>query len=241
MLFNFILFFYISLISQNEIFKKISIIGIAASNDVNENDYFETYIEYPEDMDSIGQGRNAFKQDTLKWPRGIIPYEISNEFKESERDTIINALKFFNEKTCIQVIPKQDEHKEYVFYKPGEGCGTMVGYNKLKSRPHEVVFNDYCIKLPEAIQHETMHVMGIFHEQCQIPKILADSYDIEYDYNSLMHYGATAFRKSGKNETMRIKQRKGQPTNEIKLGQLGYATKGDILKMNRMYHCSNFI
>lgn len=43
----------------------------------------------------------------------------------------------------------------------------MIGYHPELSEPAIVGYSDYCLGIPGAIQHELLHVTGLFHEQCR--------------------------------------------------------------------------
>lgn len=101
-----------------------------------------------------------------------------------------------------------------------------------------------------------MHVMGIAHEQCRpdrdnyitilwdnvreenyfdftkMPADHFDSYDIPYDFNSLMHYPQNAFAKPDKNITMFANH-----DPNLELGQYKAPTDNDLEKVRRMYNC----
>lgn len=102
--------------------------------------------------------------------------------------------------------------------------------------------------------HEFIHALGFYHMQStynrddyvkvkyenieagkesNFNKYKDDTvsdFDIEYDYNSVMHYGRTGFSKNGQ-PTMVPKD----PNAEI--GQRIALSRRDIEKLNRMYEC----
>lgn len=46
------------------------------------------------------------------------------------------------------------------------GCGTSVGYHANSNKePQIVAYSLECLSLIAAIQHELLHVIGLFHEQ----------------------------------------------------------------------------
>lgn len=103
-----------------------------------------------------------------------------------------------------------------------------------------------------------MHVLGIAHEQCRpdrdefitiiwenvreenyfdfdkMPESYFNSYGIDYDFESLMHYPRHAFAKPGKNITMYATDKPN-----MELGQYRGPTKNDLDKVRRMYGCKS--
>ena len=58
-----------------------------------------------------------------------------------------------------------------------------------------------------------------------------DSYGVEYDYDSIMHYGQTFFSIDGKSTTL-------LPLKEgVEIGQRRGLSPLDVLQANRLYRC----
>lgn len=56
-----------------------------------------------------------------------------------------------------------------------------------------------------------------------------------YDYDSLLHYPRNSFSKNGKNTVVTI-----DPTKQNSIGHQPGPSKGDYLRINRMYNCPGF-
>lgn len=69
--------------------------------------------------------------------------------------------------TCIQFIPYSDENITYIEFIKAKGCGSQIGYRANQKDPLIVAYSDHCLSVPGAIQHELLHVAGLFHEQCR--------------------------------------------------------------------------
>lgn len=106
--------------------------------------------------------------------------------------------------------------------------------------------------------HELMHALGFVHEhnredrdgfvdivmgniksgyESDFQKATAgstNSFGVQYDYGSLLHYSPTAFSKNGQ-PTIRAKQSSGGD----KMGQREQFSQGDLNKVNGMYKCKN--
>jgi hypothetical protein len=106
-----------------------------------------------------------------------------------------------------------------------------------------------------AIQHELLHVLGMFHEHSRPDRDeyieivweniephyeinfrkgneeFMDTFGLPYDYESLMHYPRNAFSKNG-NYTIVARD---DPFR--RLGQFKAPTFFDLEKVRRMYNC----
>lgn len=128
-----------------------------------EKDYFESEFILGEERDN---GRNAMRSPANKWPNGIVPYRFGDGFIERERAAILNAMEVFRKKTCIKFNFKRSNQTEHIVFKKSDaGCGTLVGYKGNQSEPIDVFLTDNCLNRCGAIQHELLHVLGLWHEQ----------------------------------------------------------------------------
>ena len=63
--------------------------------------------------------------------------------------------------------PRVNEDK-YVLVKTGEDvCMSYVGMVPDKFQPQPLRLHDSCVDHPEAIQHEFLHAVGVFHTQAR--------------------------------------------------------------------------
>jgi hypothetical protein len=153
------------------------------------------------------------------WRFGIIPFKIQNGFTSSERQIIQSAIDELNERTNLNIVPKngQDHYVEFK-RKPGMvGAGrSPVGRQR---RPNKIELDINPSK--NVVIHELLHSAGIWHEQSRSDrdryvKVLwknirsgtkqnfnkhsSTGYKITpYDYNSVMHYGGYSFAKKDVN------------------------------------------
>jgi len=204
----------------------------------------------PETSDIFGK-RNAIKDDTRRWPGGVVPYTFSTSVKDTKN--ILAAMEEYRQKTCIRWVPRTNEDA-YVRIFNGGGCYSFVGRT---GRVQDLSIGNGCNYIGTII-HEMMHAIGFFHEQSRADRdqyVRIDreniragmennflSYDLnkithlgaDYDMCSVMHYGAKAFSKNGKPTI--VQRVKGECT----IGQRAAFSDTDIRKINTLYKCSGY-
>ncbi|KAK7861945.1 hypothetical protein R5R35_006316 [Gryllus longicercus] len=218
-------------------------------------DKYQGDIIRPSDLQR-GDSRNAVKIESHLWPGGVIPYVLHSNYTGDRKKMMMAAMRGLEKETCIKFVPWSGQ-QDYVLMRtvPGDGCYAMVGRYKDLGQPHPLNLESGCFRGPGAIQHELLHVIGLYHEQSRpdrddyvnvlwnnIPKKFwpdfskanpseVSTYGVAYGYDSIMHYPKTAFSKNGKPTIVAKKD----PSKE--LGQRKKPTKGDILKVRKMYKC----
>ena len=206
--------------------------------------------------------RNAmycwFSTSNCLWRKGsdglvTIPYTVSSDYSQWERRKIQRAVQTFNDRTCVRFVPRQDEH-DYISMEDSDGCwsdfGRMGGkqvlsLNRMGCMDHGI------------IQHEINHALGFQHEHTRsdrdqhvrinwanIDRNMAYNFykqnsnnlDTPYDYSSIMHYGKTAFSIwPGQDSITPI------PNTNVQIGQRRGLSDIDILRINRLYGCRDFL
>ncbi|XP_050527087.1 hatching enzyme 1.2-like [Daktulosphaira vitifoliae] len=194
------------------------------------------------------------------WLNRTVPYLISPLYETEHRLLIYKAIRTLNFFTCIKFVPWNGKLKDYLLIWPVKypaGCWSYVGrYGGPQivslQPPDETGPN--CLGTDGRPIHELMHALGIFHEQSRadrdkfvkinfeniLPRYRSNfdkqslkntTYEFEYDYDSVMHYGKNFFSVG-----------KGKPTMEPKIpgktiGQRKMLSKTDCLKINNLYDC----
>lgn len=125
-------------------------------------------------------------------------------------------MKEIEEATCIRFQARQPNDKDFVVLFAGQGCYAHVGR---RGGQQKVSLGRGC-ENHGIILHELMHVIGFYHLhqrhdrdrflrihwQNIDPKFLVNfkrlgpkdlRVDVDFDYNSIMLYGSTAFSKVG--------------------------------------------
>nr|BAU29958.1 hatching enzyme [Syngnathoides biaculeatus] len=189
------------------------------------------------------------------WPKSpngkvYIPFNIIDKYSFSEKNTIIGALRAMEARTCIRFIPRTTQ-RAYISFEPKFGCFSQLGRIGGKQLVSLQRFGcvQHCI-----IQHEVLHAMGFYHEHTRsdrdryirinwgnihkyekhnFEKQDTNNLQIPYDYNSIMHYGRTAF---GVRQAVTIVP---IPDSSVEIGQREKLSDLDVLRINRLYRCSN--
>nr|BAU29956.1 hatching enzyme [Hippocampus abdominalis] len=177
-----------------------------------------------------------------------VPYVVSREFPEWEKQLIETAIRSFQETTCIRFVPRSDEF-DYVSVENKIGCYSSLGRQGGKQ---VVSINRGSCLYNGIIQHELNHVLGFQHEQNRsdrdryvrinwenINPEAASNFNRQdtnnlntpYDYASIMHYGKTAFSSNGKDTITPI------PDANVRIGHRPGMSKWDIARINTLYSC----
>ncbi|XP_059204820.1 hatching enzyme 1.2-like [Centropristis striata] len=185
------------------------------------------------------------------WPRSTdgnvyVPYRISNQYSQRERDTIIRGLRSFAASTCIRFTPLNRE-RDFVDIQSRQGCFSYIGR---RGRGQVVsLMRQGCVFLG-TIQHELLHALGFNHEQTRsdrdqhvrillenvqpgmegnFRKINTINLNTPYDYNSVMHYSRFAFSRNRQPTIVPI------PDDNVSIGRAQQMSPTDILRVNRLY------
>ncbi|EDV93000.1 GH18521 [Drosophila grimshawi] len=218
----------------------------------------------PEELGSYLEGdilipqvtmRNGVANYSLRWPNGVIPYEIRGSFNAYELSSIREAMNDYHLFTCIRFVPHNNESDFVIISDDGSGCWSTVG----RKGGQQIVNlqTPGCFRRPGTVIHELMHAVGFLHEQSRMerddfviimpqnirPRNLRNfrrvnktaAFGVKYDFDSVMHYSSRAFSLNGE-QTMvaRVEE------NTVRMGQRFGFSDLDVEKINRMYNCSGY-
>jgi len=196
--------------------------------------------------------RNAIRNLNQRWPGGVVYYQFSDQFDDqAEKNRIVAAFSEYTSKTCIKIVERENNERDYVEIIKDGGCYSYWGRTG----------NRQPISLPVGCQstatvvHEFMHALGFLHEQSRYdrdtyvtintqnirrglesqfatyPASRIDTLGLAYDLNSVMHYSEYAF-SANRQKTIVAKD------GTSPLGNRNGLTTLDAAKINKLYECS---
>lgn len=200
----------------------------------------------PDETGDIAHGVGITGQH-LRWPGGVMPYEIDSSLPSQQR--VHDAIGHWQANSAMRFVQRTSanagQYPNYVRFRPADGCWSQVG---MRGGRQDIGLANGCGT--GSVIHEIGHAFGLWHEQSREDrdkhvKILwqniqsgrehnfnqhvsdGDDYG-PYDYGSIMHYPTWAFSKNG------------QPTIEtippgIPIGQRNGLSSGDIAAIHAMY------
>ncbi|XP_064182281.1 hatching enzyme 1.2-like isoform X5 [Anguilla rostrata] len=203
----------------------------------------------------VSNTRNAMKcwNNQCLWRKSSdglveVPYTVSNEFPYYQKKRIENAMRTFNTETCIRFVPRSSQ-RDFISIESRDGCYSYLGRTGGKQ---VVSLARYGCVYHGIIQHELNHALGFYHEHTRsdrdeyvrinwenvaphtiynFQKQDTNNLNTPYDYTSIMHYGRTAFSTNGLDTITPV------PNPNQSIGQRRSMSKGDILRINKLYSC----
>jgi len=192
------------------------------------------------------------------WRDGVIPFLIDDSYTGDQKATIIQAMRHWENSTCLSLIERTTE-KDFIFFHKGRcGCCSYVG-RKGNGR-QGISIGKNCDKFGIVV-HEIGHTVGFWHEHTRpdreefvtivndnikkgeehnflkLTSTEINSRNEPYDYGSIMHYGKSTFAKEVSQITILPKK---DPRTELipDIGQREQLSAGDIRQTSKMYRCS---
>ncbi|GAB0098082.1 hypothetical protein DMENIID0001_137780 [Sergentomyia squamirostris] len=220
-----------------------------------EGDILMTERQKQEIFDVMVDGKTGLLNPRYRWPNNILYYDYADEVTQIQREYIDGALRNMSGHTCLSFVRRTDE-TDYVWVTTSDsGCYSYVG--RVNGRQQLNLQNNDpglgCFRFGTVV-HEFIHALGFHHTQTAYTRndyviirwefiqsgtegnfVLRDRttstmYDLDYDYDSVMHYGPTAFSINGQPTIV--------PTQEgAVFGQRNSMSPMDIQRLNRMYNC----
>lgn len=189
---------------------------------------------------------------TNLWPQGYIPIEISPEVvKWDMYKTVLKALTRLNTKTNVRFKPRTNE-ADYIkieMYMDDPNIGGLSAVGKVGGE--QLLFLNKN-QGEDVVLHELLHALGFWHEQSRadrndyvhvnldsVKRGYENNFQVEpgipvgqYDYKSIMHYGAQAFASSATAVTIQCKS--GNTLTNCPLGGSTLSAR-DMEGLNRVF------
>ncbi|XP_028399992.1 zinc metalloproteinase nas-4-like [Dendronephthya gigantea] len=203
------------------------------------------------------QRRASAKNSDRLWPKNI-PYTIHASLN-SIKSEIRNAItEWETTLPCMgkwQDVTNRKKPKNFIHFFRGDGCYSKVG--RVGGR-QKISIGRGCQR-HGIILHEIGHAMGLWHEQSRPDRdnyvdilwdnIISefkfnfrkhddgriDSRGVQYDYESIMHYGAYSFSK----DRRRLKTIETKPDGGKSIGQRQRLSDLDKKQVQLLYGCVN--
>ncbi|CAG5124242.1 unnamed protein product [Candidula unifasciata] len=205
--------------------------------------------------------RNAVLGDK-RWHSGQIPYVINSSFSSEIHGKIITAMREIEHdvnnpsgSACIKFVPRTTQ-TNYIDVYPGTGCHSTVG---MADKGRQTVSLGQGCDAKGIMMHELIHSIGFWHEQSRsdrnsyvtinLTNVEADNHhdytilstttsnnqNVAYDFGSIMHYGPYEFSIDRSIPTVTPKS---GLAHSLKMGQRLALSKSDVLKIQRLYGCT---
>ena len=68
----------------------------------------------------------VISNNSVRWPDGIMPYEISNDFDDRQRSTILQAIAHWNDITIMRLVARAGEQDFVLFHIADDSCSSAV-------------------------------------------------------------------------------------------------------------------
>ena len=199
--------------------------------------------------------RNALRNLQSRWENAVMPYTVAGGFSDEDMVQIRSGINGWNRFSCVNIRPATSSDQYSVNVVSTGGCTSMVGTTRRKGQT--LTLGPGC-RYKGVVAHEFGHALGFYHEQTrpdrdQYIRIikenidstklfnfqksdwnLLNSYDVPYDYESIMHYGKTAFSTNGQTTIQTL-----DPKFQNVIGNQYGISFSDIQLINLMYNCNS--
>jgi len=198
--------------------------------------------------------RNGVINPNLRWPGGIVVYELDSTFSALDLAKIWAGLAELANHTCITYRPRELADADWVFIQNGaNGTGCFSSVGKVGGR-QTLNLEPRCVDRHGTIIHEMLHAIGFYHEQSRPDRdeyvtVVWDKIEVgkegnfrkyteeqvttfgaPYDYGSVLHYSSSGFSIDGSPTLVPV-------IPGVEIGQRLQISQVDAGKVRLMYNC----
>lgn len=233
---------------------------LIAVEDAEINDHPEAQSGFFEGDIELPRFRNAIRNLNARWPSGTVYYSIDTTYPADVKATIVAAMREIESNTkhgstnCIHFVERTNQH-DFVYIQPHTGCHSKIGRS---GGAQELSLGTGCTG-KGTIMHELTHALGFWHEQNRYDRdtyvtIHTDNIASEhlhdftkqsitemntqgsdYDFGSIMHYGAYTFAVDKSKPS--ISPNAGQG-HDLTMGQRLAQSTADVWRIQKLYGCT---
>lgn len=196
------------------------------------------------------------KGESFRWPAGVIPYDIDDDFNATMQSRIEDAIAMVADTTDLLLVERNGQRDYVEFRSVDEGCSSPVG----RQTDSQILRLENNCSAGNAA-HEILHAAGAWHEQSRSDRddfvtILwdniedgkegnfekkEDELDIgEYDYGSIMHYPSWAFGKEDPDTGATLTTIEVEEAGAT-IGQRSALSDRDIAAINQIYSAEDCV
>nr|AAN05024.2 high choriolytic enzyme [Chrysiptera parasema] len=219
--------------------------GILSSNNASDEFLLQGDLLAPKTRNAM----NCYNGGCLWRKNGAevtVPYVMTRQFNRNQMGMIQRAMKAIERQTCIRFKQRSREN-DYIEIRSQQGCFSALG----RSGGRQMLSLNVRGCLHHGIiMHELNHALGFQHEQNRsdrdshvsinwqnmqrqmaynFEKQNTNNLNTPYDYNSIMHYGRTAFSINGRDTIT--------PKRRAQIGQRQRLSRWDVERLNILYRC----
>ncbi|MFC5379257.1 M12 family metallopeptidase [Aquipuribacter nitratireducens] len=195
------------------------------------------------ELEARGIGRPPSSSDL--WTNGVVPFVVDGGLPNQQR--ITDAVAHLRDNTPIRFVPRTTQN-DYVRFVRNPNVGWSS--SPIGRRGGEQIIRISDGASMGTVVHECFHTLGVLHEQSRcdrdahvtinfanIDDDFESNFDrfcagfqdyFDYDYDSIMHYGPTAFSTNG--QPTIVPKKRG-----VTIGQRAGLSVGDRLTIAEMY------
>ncbi|XP_052892982.1 zinc metalloproteinase nas-14-like [Anopheles moucheti] len=201
--------------------------------------------------DAATGGGTQIVQESFRWIKGVVPYEISSTFTEPQKEQITYAMGRISAYSCVRFVPRSLMDRQFLNITASPtGCWASLGMNL---RSNELNLQPEGCLETGVIMHQLLHVLGLTHPQSRpdrdfyvlVQEDAVDStmknnldryqqgviedFGIPYDYESILHCQTDAFGYAASSRPTVV------PLVDVEIGQRIELSLKDVRKLNKMY------